>query len=201
MKLGLFGGSFDPMHAGHVAVARAALGALGLERVVVLPTARPPHKPDRRFAPPLARHAMAELALLDDPRLVVSDFELTLDRPAFTVDSLRRFGAGPGVELHLLLGSDSLAELATWRDWEEILELAVLAVVARPGSGRERVLAAVPPALAERLRRARLVWVDVPPHPASASEIRRRLAAGEPLPDGWLDPRVLTFVTKYRLYR
>jgi nicotinate-nucleotide adenylyltransferase len=200
VKLGLLGGSFDPIHRGHVGVARAASGALGLDRVLVLPTARPPHKPGRRFAPALARYAMAELALLDETDLEVSDFELTLDRPAYAIDTVRRFGA-PGVELHLVLGADSLAGFAGWREWEGILERASLAVAARPGAEREGVLAALPPELAARLEPARLRWLECPLDPASATEIRRRIGSGEPVPDGWLDPRVLTFVAKYRLYR
>lgn len=200
MKLGLLGGSFDPIHGGHVELARAARRALGLDRVLVLPTARPPHKAGRRFAPALARYAMAELALLDDAELVVSDFELTLDRSAYAIDSVRRFG-GPGIELHLVLGADSLAGFATWRDWREILERAALAVAGRPGAERGLVLDALPAPLPERLASARVDWLEGPLHPASATEIRRRLAAGEPIPDGWVDPRVLTFATKYRLYR
>ena len=148
-----------------------------------------------------ARYAMVELALLDEPRLVVSDFELTLDRPAYTVDTLRlrrraRRRAAPRPRLGLVRRARRLA--ASGR---RSSSSPPLVVVVRPGSERERVLAALPAPLAARIERARLVWVETPPHPASASEIRRRLAAGEPLPEGWLDPRVLTFAAKYRLYR
>jgi nicotinate-nucleotide adenylyltransferase len=202
VRLGLFGGSFDPFHAGHLRAAATARAALALERVVVLPTARPPHKPDRSFAPALARYAMAELALLDHPDLVVSDAELTLERPVYTIETIERFRAErPGDELHLIVGSDSLAELATWRRWHELLELVALAVVERPGRAPREALAAMPADLASALGTARVEWVEVEPHPASSTEIRRRLAAGEPLPAGWLDPRVLTFLQKYDLYR
>jgi nicotinate-nucleotide adenylyltransferase len=202
VRLGLFGGSFDPIHAGHVRAAAAARAALALDRVVVLPTARPPHKPDRSFAPALARYAMAELALLDHADLVVSDAELTLDRPVYTIDTVERFRSGrPGDEIHLVVGSDSLVELATWRRWRELLELVALAVVERPGRAPQEALAAMPADLASALATARIEWVEVEPHPASSTEIRRRLGAGEPLPAGWLDPRVLTFVAKYDLYR
>jgi len=202
VKLGLFGGSFDPFHAGHLAVARAARRELGLDQVVVLPTGRPPHKPDHRLAPGLARYAMVELALLDEPDLIVSEFELRADAPSYTIDTLEHFAAGrPEAGLHLLVGSDSLAALHTWRRWEEILERATVAVVARPGAIRPQVLAGLPPALAGRLETARLEWVECALHPASGTEIRRRLRSGEELPDGWLDPRVLTFIRKYRLYR
>ena len=202
MSLGLLGGSFDPVHRGHVELALAVRAALGLEQVVFLPTAVPPHKPGRRFAPALARYAMVELALLDHPELVVSDAELAPARPVYTIETLERFAAErPGIELVLLLGSDSLAELETWRRWPELLERARLAVVERPGAPRAAVLAGLSPELGGRLAAARVDWVAHRPHPASASEIRRRLAGCEPVPAGWLDPRVLTFVRKYGLYR
>jgi nicotinate-nucleotide adenylyltransferase len=202
VRLGLFGGSFDPFHAGHLRAAESARVVLGLDRVVVLPTARPPHKPDRSFAPALARYAMAELALLDHPDLVVSDVELALDRPVYTIETVERFRAErPGDELHLIVGSDSLAELATWRRWRELPELVALAVAERPGRTPDETFAAMPAELASTLATARVEWVEVEPHPASSTEIRRRIAAGEPLPDGWLDPRVLTFLAKYDLYR
>jgi nicotinate-nucleotide adenylyltransferase len=202
VSLGLLGGSFDPVHRGHVELALAVHAALGLERVVFLPTAVPPHKPGRTFAPPLSRYAMVELALLDHPELVVSDLELTVGRPAYTIDTLEHLAAErPGRDLVLLLGSDSLAALDTWRRWPELLERARLAVVERPGAARAKVVADLAPELAERLAAARIDWIEQRPHPASASEIRRRLAAGEAIPEGWLEPRVLTFVRKYGLYR
>lgn len=202
MKVGLFGGSFDPVHRGHVEAALAARRGLGLERVLFVPTAQPPHKPGRRFAPALARYAMVELALLDLPELEVWDIELATGRPAYTIETLHRFAAEwPGDEPVLVLGSDSLAALDTWRRWPEILERARLAVVERPGAAREAVLAGLGAELAGRLEGARLDWLTCDPHPASASGIRRLLAAGEPVPEGWLDPRVLTFARKYRLYR
>lgn len=202
MRVGLFGGSFDPVHRGHVEVALAARRCLALERVLFVPTARPPHKPMRALAPALARYAMVELALLDEPALEVWDVELAAGGPAYTIETLERFAAErAGDEPVLVLGSDSLAALGSWRRWPEILERARLGVVERPGAERDLVLGGLAAELAARLRVARLDWVPSAPHPASASEIRRRLAAGEPVPEGWLDPRVLTFARKYRLYR
>lgn len=202
MKLGLFGGTFDPFHGGHAAVARVAQQALQLDRVTVLPTGRPPHKPAGNQAAATARYAMAELALLDERDLQVSDFELSTAAPSYTVDTLTHFAAvRPDASLHLLIGSDSLAQLHTWRRWEEILELATLAVAVRPGAWRREVLSGLTPAVAARLSRARVEWIESLSHPASGTGIRQRLAAGEPVPDGWLDPRVLAFVRKYDLYR
>jgi nicotinate-nucleotide adenylyltransferase len=201
-RTGLLGGSFDPIHRGHLELALAARDALGLDRVVLLPTALPPHKPGARLAPAHARYAMAELAVLDHADLQVSAFELTPGRPAYTIDTLAHFAAEePGAERYLLVGSDSLPAFDRWRDWERILDECRLAVVERPGSSREAVLAAAAPSLAGRLAEARVEWVEHEPHPASATEIRRRLAAGADLPEGWLDPRVVKFIRKYGLYR
>ena len=200
--IGLLGGSFDPIHRGHVEVALAARAALGLEQVILLPTATPPHKPGVRLAPAHARYAMAELAVLDHEDLRVSAYELTPGRPAYTVDTLAHFAtAWPDARRFLLLGSDSLAGFDRWRSWERILAGCRLAVVERPGSSRAAVLERLPAALREQLDIASVEWIEHESHPASATELRRRLAAGEAPPEGWLEPRVLKFIRKYGLYR
>jgi nicotinate-nucleotide adenylyltransferase len=202
MRVGLFGGSFDPIHRGHVAAARAALAELGLDRVLFVTTAVPPHTPGHRFAPALARYAMVELALLDDDALQASPLELEGARPAFTVDTVERLRRErPDDELVLLIGGDSLARLETWHRWQDLVGAVELGVLARPGWERERIEPTFGPELARGIGRARTSWVSSVADPASASEIRRRLAAGEPLPAGWLDDRVLRFATKYSLYR
>lgn len=202
MKVGVFGGSFDPIHRGHVAGAESARRALGLDRVLFLPTARPPHKPDRRFAPPLARYAMAELALLDHVGLEVSSLELTGDGPAYTIETLERLRADrPGDEIWLLVGSDSLAQLHTWRRYRELLAAVPVGVLVRPGHEPEGFAARLDPTLAAALAGARVTWVPNPPLAISASEIRGWLARGEKPPTDWLEPRVLTFIRKYDLYR
>lgn len=200
MKIGLFGGSFDPIHAGHVETVRAARQALDLERVIYLPTAQPPHKPGRKLAPALARYAMVELALLAEEGLYASPFELTFGRPAYTIDSLEHFRrAHPEAELHLLIGGDSFLELEAWWRWREIVEAARLVVLARPGS--ELALDSLSPALADLLRtdRARVLTertVDL-----SSTELRERLGRGEAPPRAALPPLVLDYISKYRLYR
>ena len=202
MRVGLFGGSFDPIHRGHVAAALVAKRELALQRVVFLPTAMPPHKLLRRFAPPLARYAMVEIALLEERDLRVSGVELTPGHPAFAIETLEKFRTkAPGDEHVLLVGADSLAAFDTWRRWEEILATTEIGVFARPGFGWEEIAPAFAPPLAEAVGRARLTWLDSTTHPAAASEIRRLLAAGESLPDGWLDSRVLAFAKKYDLYQ
>ena len=133
MKLGLFGGCFDPIHNGHIRPVRDARSELGLDRVLFLPTAVPPHKPGRQFAPPHARFAMVELALLDEPGLAVSPLELTPERPFYTIDSLRHFRQQDrDAELYLHVGGDGFADLHTWKEWQEVFRLAHLVVLTRP---------------------------------------------------------------------
>ncbi len=201
-RVGLFGGSFDPIHAGHLGPVREARDALGLDRVVYLPTARPPHKPKRDFAPAYARFAMVELALLDEPGLYASAHELTLGRPAYTVETVEAFGRRfPGVELYLVIGSDSFSELSTWRRWRELIERVRLAVLARPGWAVDEVAPGLPAELAERARNGGVDFVRHAPVDLSSTRLRRLLAAGEDPPAGAVPPPVLDYIRKYSLYR
>ncbi len=175
MRLGLYGGSFDPIHYGHVRPVLKAVERLQLDRVLYLPTAQPPHKIGTSFAPALHRFAMAELALLDHNRLQVSDFEL-VGRPSYTVETLEHFKARlPDARLHLLIGSDSLAGIEGWRRWRDLFGLARIAVLRRPGWSRDRVSRAASPALAREHRRG---GGDLDREPASGHLRDRDPAAG-----------------------
>jgi nicotinate-nucleotide adenylyltransferase len=199
VKLGLFGGSFDPIHCGHVAPVREARRALGLDRVLYLPTAQPPHKRQRKMAPPLARYAMVEMTLLDEEGLAVAPYELTLGRPAYTVETLEHFrSAEPAADLHLLIGSDSFADLHHWVRWREIPELARLVVLARPGWDLEE--GSLAPALAEVAQGGRVVFLHQPPVDVSATRLREMFARGEQPPSDWVHPSVVRYVHKYNLY-
>lgn len=202
MRLGLFGGSFDPIHRGHVETVRAARSAAGLDEVLFLPTAVPPHKGGRELAPAWSRFAMVELALLDEPGLYASAHELTLDRAAYTVESLEFFRENrPGAELVLLLGADSLANLHTWRRWREIPELAELLVLPRPGFERAVLEATMPAESRDLLASPRTRFVVTAEVAVSSTAVRAALAAGAPPPPGALHPRVLSYLGKYGLYR
>lgn len=198
MKLGIFGGCFDPIHNGHILPVREARRVLDLERVVFLPTARPPHKQGRRFAPAMARYAMVELALLDEPGMEVSSFEMTPERLAYTIDSLEHFRrVYAGAELFLLMGSDSLPGLNGWHRWEDIVTEFDLAVLSRPDTRPDDVLPSLEPGLRERLERARMHWVPNEPVETSSTELRRLLADGEEIPLGLLPDLVLKYLQKY----
>lgn len=202
MKLGLFGGSFDPIHQGHVQPVLDARDRLGLDRVIYLPTARPPHKPGRQFAPSHARFSMVELALLDEPDLRVSPLELTPGRPAFTIDTLEHFrNERPDASLFLIIGGDSFASFESWKRWNEIPQIAQLVVLVRPGweidktrQGLSQDLVAL--AGSDRVHFVANAAVDV-----SSTELRSRIASGAEIPEEMLSERVLQYVRKYSLYR
>jgi nicotinate-nucleotide adenylyltransferase len=199
MKVGLFGGSFDPIHCGHLEPVKQARRRLGLERVIYLPTAVPPHKPGRRLAPPLARYAMVELAILREEGLFASPYELTLDRPAYTAETLEHFRRLlPDSELHLLIGADSFLELPHWFRWHDVAAAARLVVLPRPGwdlKGRESA------ELAALLASGRAQVMDQHPSEVSSTRLRELLARGERPPAGWMPDLVVDFVHKYSLYR
>ena len=199
-KLGLFGGSFDPIHHGHILPIREARQALGLDRVIYLPTAQPPHKRRRTMAPAHARYAMVEMALLDEEGLYASAHELTLDRPAYTVETLEHFRREePEADLHLLIGGDSFADLHLWVRWRDIVALARLVVLTRPGWDLDRL--ALPDELAAVARTGRVTFLNQRPVDISSTRLRELLGRGEPVPPGSMPDPVVRFVQKYGLYR
>lgn len=202
MKLGLFGGSFDPIHKGHVQPVLDARDRLGLDRVIYLPTARPPHKPGRQFAPSHARFSMVELALLDEPDLRVSPLELTPGRTAFTIDTLEHFRAErPDASLFLIIGGDSFAALESWKRWRGIPEIAQLVVLVRPGWEIERTREGLSRDLVDLAESDRAHFVANAAVDISSTELRTRIASGAAIPEEMLSERVLQYVRKYSLYK
>ena len=202
MRIGLFGGSFDPIHNGHLLPVVEARQSMGLDRVMFLPTAAPPHKPGRQMASPWARFVMVELALLDVEGCFASSYEVTPEVPAFTVDTVEHFRKlEPQAEHFLILGADSLVSFHRWRRWRDILELVEILVLRRPGW----TLGALPEDTPEELLRSihgdRVHFIDHQPLAVSSSELRQRLAAGTPLLDGKVPDLVLQYIHKYALYR
>ncbi len=190
MRLGVLGGSFDPPHVGHVAVAERCGAALRLERVFLIPAYQPPHKLHRTLNPFAVRLAMVRAAIVGHPGLEALALEGERGGVSYTVDTLRelhrRFPRG---EFWLLLGSDSLRELAGWLDPEGIAALARFAVYRR---GEERLV--VPPALEPRID---LVAGDL--EPASSTEVRDRVARGLAV-DALVAPAVLAIIRREGLY-
>jgi len=202
MRLGLFGGSFDPPHLGHLHVARLAQRQLALERVRLIPAARPPHKLARVLADAPARRAMLELLRREEPWLEVDGRELERGGTSFTYDTLVALRAELGAaahELYFLIGSDSLVDLPGWHRAAELVELATIVTVPRdPESlvrGRATVRALLPHAadriLAHVLEGAML--------PVSSSRIRADVAAGRPI-DDQVPPAIADYIARNGLY-
>lgn len=197
--VGLLGGSFDPIHQAHLALARAALAHLGAREVQFIPAAAPWQR-QPLAASPEQRAAMVELAIQGQPGLALNRIEIERGGPSYTIDTLRALCARPdaaAVRYVWILGADQLANFPTWNDWQEIVGLADLAVAARPGSALE-----APAELSRELARQgsalhRLPMMEIP---VSSSAIRRRLAQGEPI-DGLVPAPVLQYIRQHRLYQ
>ncbi len=173
-RLGLFGGTFDPVHRGHLEVAQAVRRALGLERVLLVVANEPWQKVARGPVTPAEdRYAMVEAAAAGWPGLAPCRFELDRGGPSYTVDTVEELLADdPGSEVTLIVGADVVPELPTWHDEARLRDLVTLAVVDRPGSP----LVPAPPGW-------RAVVVPVSPPDVSSTEVRARLEAGEPVGD------------------
>ncbi len=201
MRIGLYGGTFDPIHRGHLEPVRQALAELRLDRVVYVPTAHPPHRDGGEHAPALARFAMVELAVLEDPRLVVSQHELVAG-PAYTVETVEHFRSlDPRAELFVLMGADAFSRLPTWRRWRDLAAQAVVAVLRRPGKPGTHSEGALEPELRELLESGRALLLGNQPVETSATELRARLGRGERPSPAELPAAVLQYIEKYALYR
>lgn len=200
MRIGLFGGAFDPIHAGHVAPVQAARRALGLDRVLYLPTAHPPHKADRDLVAPHHRYTMVELALLDEPGLFASPFEMRATGPSYTIDTVEHFRRLlVDEELFLVVGADAWNGLPSWRRWRDLVDAVELVVLARPGW--DAIAASLDPALQALARSGRVHVVANDPVEVSSTVLRAMLAAGQAPPPGSMARRVLDYAAKYALYR
>lgn len=191
-EIGLLGGSFDPVHRAHIALALAALDTLALDHVELLPAAQPWQRSTLN-ASPEHRLRMLELACRDEPRLQVNPLELERAGPTYTLDTLRALPQGP--RYTWIMGADQLVNFCTWHGWREIIRLVRLAVAQRPGTPLT-----TPPALATALPAGALQLIPFTARNISATSIRRSLAAGRPAND-MLDPRVLDYIHVHQLYR
>jgi nicotinate-nucleotide adenylyltransferase len=212
MRLGIFGGTFDPIHNGHLACAIAARDRFRMDRLLLLPAALPPHKQGDRLTEFSHRLAMAALAARGIAGVEASSDEALRVGPSFTVDTLARFRATLDASdpLLFLLGSDSLAELHTWRDPAGILRLANLVVAPRPGAPPAQVEAALPADLRARLIPAglpvepvpaagKVYWLEIPGRSVSGTEIRRRIREGAAL-EGLVPEAVAAYISEQKLY-
>jgi nicotinate-nucleotide adenylyltransferase len=192
-RIGFYGGSFDPPHNAHLALARLARDHLALDELRVVPAGQPWQKQHRVLASPEHRAQMVRLAIDGEPGLVLEDAELRHAGPNYTVETLRRLQAEQPGEWFLVLGQDQYAQLHTWRDWCELLGMATLAVAGRAGDDPMpgAPIAAVP---------HRLVMLPLPPMALSSTDLRTRVARGESIAE-LVPPAVARYIDQNHLYR
>jgi nicotinate-nucleotide adenylyltransferase len=194
-RLGVLGGTFDPVHFGHLDAAEAARASLELDEVLFVPAHDPPHKPVDPHASAFHRFALVALAIQDSPGYRSSDVELTREGASYTVDTLRRLhGCGwSASQLFFVLGADAFADVGTWREFPSVLDLAHFVVIARPGTTLDEALARTPE-LGDRVRfPASRAWsyeettaiylVEARTRDVSSTTIRARLAERKPIED------------------
>lgn len=196
--IGIMGGTFDPIHVGHLAVAEEAREALVLDRVLFVPAGQPPHKLPGSVSPVRDRVAMVELAIEDNPAFELSTLEIEREGPSFTVDTVEALaGTHPGMTLHLILSAETFAELPSWHEPERLFEAARMAVVPREG------YPAPDPAWLGRAfpgREDRVDYLGGPRIGLSSTALRARVAAGRSI-RYLVPPAVEAYIADHNLYR
>jgi nicotinate-nucleotide adenylyltransferase len=199
MKRGVFGGTFDPIHDGHIAAASAAEGALGLDAVTLIPSNIPPHRHDPVGATGEQRFEMASLAAAAHPGWAVSRIEIDRQGPSYTYDTLTEL-ARPSTQIFFITGADAFAEIATWSRYPAMLDLANFVVVSRPGITLDSLRESVPSAFSARSSaKTRVILVEADTPNVSSTDIRRRVRAGQSL-SGFVPDSVARYIAAHRLY-
>ena len=218
MRLGLLGGSFNPVHNGHLAIARQTREALGFDQILFIPTSHPPHKPNGSLAPAQDRYEMVRLAIASDPSLAISDVEIRRPGKSYSIDTIRLLQQefGSQTQLYFVIGLDAFLDFPSWRDPLTLLKLCSFVVLSRPGLSFRSLstVALLPPipypALADLdagrisrieapLGKQRLTFLKLPPCPISASDIRAGIRQGLPMAN-LLPPLVESYILRHHLY-
>ena len=209
-RTALFGGSFNPIHYGHLLLADEVREALALDRVIFMPAGVPPHKPSSGLAPAADRHAMVRLAIADNAGFEVSDRELRRDGPSYTVDTVEALGM-PADDLFLIIGSETFLDLLSWREPRRLASRCRIVVIPRAGSSfdpegdaarkvlREIGAGAIVSAAASSPPGRDVILVHATSLPISASELRARASAGRSLAYR-VPPAVAVYIAQHRLY-
>lgn len=220
-RIGLYGGTFDPVHVGHLTVARTLLRLFALDELLFIPAHVAPHKRESVVSPGPQRYAMLVLATVSEPRMCVSTVELDVPERPYTVETLARLKEkfGPDAQLFFVMGADSWTEIRTWREWERVLSSTNHIVMARPGYAldsahlpaeiRGRVVDlrgaredAIARLIDDENTAPRIYVTDAVNVDISATDVRRLVREGRD--DEWprlVPPPVAEFIEKYRLYR
>lgn len=190
MKIGILGGSFDPIHKGHLTLARESLQQFQLDKILFVPASLPPHKKeDFELTPAPLRARMVELAILEEPRWELCDLELSRPGVSYTVDTLRELRRiyPPPHHLFFIAGADSLQELRKWKDPDEILKLSEWIVAPRPNFKP-------PEGVPTKVHLLKMAPIEI-----SASELRKKIHQGEDVSD-WIPEKVLSYMERMKVY-
>lgn len=188
------GGTFDPIHHGHLVAASEVRASFDLDEVIFVPTGAPWQKSDRQVTPPEHRYLMTVIATAANPHFTVSRVDIDRDGPTYTIDTLRELHRSlPDAELYFITGADALAQILSWRDVGELFELAHFVGVTRPGHP-------MTPDILDGLPADRITLMEIPALAISSTDCRERVKADEPVwylvPDG-----VVQYIAKHELYR
>ncbi|RMH33506.1 MAG: nicotinate-nucleotide adenylyltransferase [Nitrospirae bacterium] len=219
MRIGLFGGTFNPIHRCHLTVAEEVQARLTLDQIIFIPAGDPPHKPSGELAPATHRLEMVKRAIENHPTFRVSDIEIRSPRPSYTIDTITYFkNADPATDWFFVVGLDAFLEFSSWKQASDLLALCHFVVCSRPGSAFETLssLPILPPIPREDLRAldtgaqtilsiplSPTTWLyllALPPCPISASQIRAAIRENRSVTE-WLPPQVESYIIKAKLYR
>ncbi|MDA2933770.1 nicotinate-nucleotide adenylyltransferase [Acidobacteria bacterium AH-259-D05] len=212
MKIGVLGGTFDPIHRGHTYLARAGLKVFGLSRVLFVVSHHPSHKEKQATTRPFHRYAMVVRDLIEDEHLLPSHWELDQQKPSYTIETLRHFtSSDPDSEYCFLAGSDSLKEIHLWKDYDRLLEEHCFIFVQRPEFNVDLNDLQISGSLKDKIQtvcekdrptiqpgQSFLIPLNAPP--ISASSIRKTIASGQQPSSDIISPAVLRYIKKHRLY-
>lgn len=198
MKIGLFGGTFDPLHIGHLVAARLAKDAMQLDRVVFIPAGIPPHKIGQAITPSEKRLQMVVLAVGYEPDFAVSDWEILQEEPTYTVDTLEFFASQfPDDELYFIMGADMLCDLPNWQEPQRILQLARIIGMKRPGFVLDECHEKLRELFADAVEK--IHYVEMPGLEISSTWLRDRLQQKRSV-DYLIPERVIRFIEENGLY-
>jgi len=198
VKIGVIGGTFDPIHYGHLIIAEEARVKVGLAKVIFIPAGNPPHKLRRPYSPAHHRYKMVELAIASNPYFEISPIEINRPGPSYSVDTMAilREEMGPNVELYFIMGVDSLAGILTWHKPEELIKLCKIIAVNRPGYGVDiDALNSLIPGIKEQV-----IFIKAPEIGISSTEIQQRVREGLPI-RYLVPPEVERYIYENKLYR
>lgn len=194
VKIGVFGGTFDPPHKGHLLLAETAAEALGLDEVLWLPANKNPLKSRRAYASGKQRLEMIKLVIHGTPKFTVADLDLTRGGPSYAIDSLFELKHAREADYWFLMGADSLRDLPNWKQVQGLLKLCRVAAVVRPPATFGEIIQYLPESIAEKVDP-----VEMPPSIISSSEIRESVMRGRPI-DQWVTPAIRNYIRDNKLY-